>query len=582
MFKIIYRVLTLLKWEKSTIIFIVLTSLIFSFLVLVEPILYWKIIDTLVSFEWKDIWWYSDLFDVIKIWVFLWIFIIVLKLYFSIASDVLSHKGFHRNVKRFYEKVLDLSMSFHSNSNSWELVKKITKWADNIFETGHDLFRKSLSELFTIIILIPLVLYLNLKLWLFVLFLWFISSLIIYFVATKVAIKQDKVEKYYTKMSKLYADTFSNINVVKSFWLKTDRISRLKEISDKTFKEQYPILKLWWFLASFSQILTTIIYLWIIIFWTYLFFRWYSTIWEIVMFLSFSTILLSAIESLTRSYQDFFRRVSSIKDFFEILDTQLKVQDKKDALVIPRVKWIIEYDNVTFSYDGKRDVLKNLSFKVSSWEKVAFVGHTWSWKSTIINLLLRFYDVSKWEIKIDSTNIYDITQESLRKNIWVVFQDSSMFNTSIIENIRLDNYEISVDKIYEVAKKAHAHDFIEKLPKWYDTIVWERWVKLSWWEKQRLAIARTLLKDAPILILDEATSALDTQTEVFLQESFEELMKWRTTFIIAHRLSTIRKVDRIFVMDSWKIVEEWTYDELSKKWWYFTKLVEAQVKGFLN
>ena len=582
MFKIIYRVLTLFKKEGLKIFLLLLSSIIFSLLVLLEPILYWKIIDILISFELTTQWWFNKLYNTIIFWLILWISVIFLKLFISISSDILSHKIFHKNIKLFYEKVLDLSMGFHNNSNSWELVKKITKWADNIFETGHDLFRKSLSEFFTIIILIPLVLYLNLKLWLFVLFLWLLSSLIIFSVASRVVKRQDKIEKHYTKMSKLYADTFSNINVVKSFCLKTDRVSILKEISQKAFNEQYPILKLWWFLDSFSKILTTVIYLWIIIFWTFLYFNWETSIWEIVMFLAFSTILLSSIESLTWSYEDFFWRVSPIKDFFEIIDTQIKVQDKKDAIIMPKAKWIIEYNNVTFSYDGKRDVLKNLNFKVNSREKVAFVGHTWSWKSTIINMLLRFYNVSRWEIKIDSININDVTQESLRKNIWVVFQDSSMFNTSIIENIRLDNYEASIEDIYKVAKKSHAHDFIEKLPNWYDTIVWERWVKLSWWEKQRLAIARTLLKDAPILILDEATSALDTQTEVFLQDSFEELMKWRTTFIIAHRLSTIRKVDRIFVMDSWEIVEEWTYEELKNKWWFFTKLVEAQVKGFLK
>lgn len=274
--------------------------------------------------------------------------------------------------------------------------------------------------------------------------------------------------------------------------------------------------------------------------------------------------------------------MAGVKDYFEILDTKMEVQDRPGAKTLKKVKWEVDFRGVAFSYDGKRQILEGINMSVAVWEKIAFVGHTGSGKTTMTNLILRFFEAQKWDILIDGISIYDITEESLRKNIWVVFQENSLFNTTILENIKLDNRKASRKKIEEVAKKSHAADFIDKLSYGLDTIVWERGVKLSGWEKQRLAIARAFLKDAPILILDEATSALDAETEKYLQWSFDALMKGRTTFIIAHRLSTIQKADRIFVFDNGRIVEEGSYEQLIWKKWAFAKLVAAQTWGFVD
>ena len=226
------------------------------------------------------------------------------------------------------------------------------------------------------------------------------------------------------------------------------------------------------------------------------------------MFLSFSAIFLSSIEDLTWTLEGMFWRLAGIKDYFEILDTTIEIRDKPWAKKLGKIKGEIEFKDLTFSYDKKRKVLKNINIKVEAGEKIAFVGHTGSGKTTMTNMLLRFFDPQKWDITIDNTSIYDITQESLRKNIGIVFQDNSLFNTTILENIRLDSKAIRKD-IERVAKKSHSTDFIKNLSDGLDTVVGERWVKLSGGEKQRLAIARAFLKDAPILILDEATSALD-------------------------------------------------------------------------
>jgi len=482
----------------------------------------------------------------------------------------------------FFNHVLNLSFKFHTNSASWKLVKKITKWWDSMFMVGLEIFRRVLFNIFIIIILAPLMIYFNLELGLFVVIFWFILGWIAFYLAVKTFKKQDEIEQYYTEISSLFWDAFSNISIVKSFTLINRKLRELKLLSKKVLTKQYPILYFWGFLVSLSKIMSIIISIWIIIFWSFLFIEWKITVWELVMFLSFSSILISTIETLMWSLQDTFWRLSSIREYLEIIDTKIDVEDKKWAKDIKKVKWKVEFRDLTFSYDSKREVLKDINIVVNPWEKIAFVWHTWSWKTTMTNVLFRFYDPQKWQVLIDDIDIKDITQSSLRKNIAAVFQDSSMFNTTILENIRLDKIDATLEEVEAVAVKSHSMDFINNLSNWFDTIVWERWVKLSWWEKQRLSIARAFLKDAPILVLDEATSALDTETEKYLQTSFEELMKWRTTFIIAHRLSTIRKADRIFVFKSGKIIESGTYRELKNAWWFFKKLIDSQIEGFID
>ena len=582
MFKVIYRVIFLLKNRKKTVFALIFANLFFAILVLLEPIFFKKIIDILVGY---DHWNTSSMWLLVTTliaWVIVALITILIRLWVSIFSDRMSHDEYDNYIKAFYDKVLELSMRFHLNSNSWLLVKQITKWTDGIFEVQLNFFRRILPNIFTIVILMPMVLYFNMKLWLFVVTIGIISAALTFFLATRTFDKQRKVEYLYSDLSSLYWDTFSNIAIVKSFTLEKQRQKALKNLTNKRVSIQYPILNWWWIIVSFSKIIHIIVSIWVITFWSYLYFKWEISIWEIVMFLSFTSLFLFAIDDLTWTLDTMFWRLAWIKDYFKLIDTPVEVQDAVDAKKMRKVKWNVEFKNLTFSYDNKRKVLKNINLKVKSWEKIAFVWHTGSGKTTMTNMLLRFFEPQSWKVLIDDKDISEVTQESLRKNIWLVFQDNSLFNTSIEKNIKFWKKWISRKKIKEISKKSYSDDFISKLSEWLDTLVWERWIKLSGWEKQRLAIARAFLKDAPILVLDEATSALDANTEEHLQKSFRELMKWRTTFIIAHRLSTIRDADRICVFKDGKIIEEGNYKELIKKWWHFSNLVESQIKWFID
>ena len=242
----------------------------------------------------------------------------------------------------------------------------------------------------------------------------------------------------------------------------------------------------------------------------------------------------------------------------------------------------IVFKNVSFSYTGGNPVLKNFNLNIASGERVGLVGSSGAGKSTITKLLLRFADTVEGSILIDGQDIKNITQNELRSVISYVPQESILFHRTIRENISYSKPNATDEEIIAVAKKAHADEFVSKLPHGYDTLVGERGVKLSGGERQRIAIARAMLKDSPILVLDEATSSLDSISESYIQEAFGELMKGKTTIVIAHRLSTIQKMDRIIVLDRGQILEEGTHQELLKKDGLYADLWNHQTGGFLQ
>jgi ABC-type multidrug transport system fused ATPase/permease subunit len=262
---------------------------------------------------------------------------------------------------------------------------------------------------------------------------------------------------------------------------------------------------------------------------------------------------------------------------FEIMDTQPEVADRPGAVApAGRLRGEVVARNVSFHYRPEIPVLKGVSFEVRAGERIALVGPSGAGKSTLIKLLMRFYDVTEGAITLDGYDLRDLPLAYLRGQIGLVQQEPFLFNGTVRENIAYGDLAASQTRIEEVATAARAHEFIIELPEKYDTWIGERGVKLSVGQKQRIAIARALLKDPPIIIFDEATSNIDTETEVKIREALVELTRNRTTFIIAHRLSTLRHVDRIFVVDGGRLVEEGTHDVLLARSGLYSTLYEAQ------
>ena len=272
------------------------------------------------------------------------------------------------------------------------------------------------------------------------------------------------------------------------------------------------------------------------------------------------------------------RTIASGERIFEILDTQADVRDKPGAKPIGKIEGRVTFENVSFAYDGVNMVLKNINLDVSPGETVAILGGTGSGKTTLINLIPRFYDVTEGRILIDGMDIWDVTVESLRRQIGIVTQETFLFSASLRDNIAYGKPEATDHEIMEAAKAAHIHDFIMSLPDGYDTIIGERGVGLSGGQKQRVAIARALLMDARILLLDESTSSVDVETEMQIQQAFSRLLKDRTAFIIAQRLSTVRDADRVIVLDNGRIAEEGTHEELLQLGGIYTAIYNLQFR----
>lgn len=300
-------------------------------------------------------------------------------------------------------------------------------------------------------------------------------------------------------------------------------------------------------------------------------------------FLAFSTYISmfwSPVRNLANFYNKLITNISSAERVFDILDTEPDIKDREGAGELPDIQGEVVFDHVSFAYSDEpgRMVLNDVSFKIKPGETIALVGPTGAGKTTIVNLISRFYDITKGEVYVDGYSLRDVTIESLRKQMGVMTQDNFLFSGTIRDNIRYGRLEATDEEVEEAAKAVNAHEFIMNLENGYDTEISERGARLSIGQRQLLAFARTMVSMPRILILDEATSSIDTHTELLVQKGIEVLLKGRTSFVIAHRLSTIRKADRIFVVDDGRIVEEGNHDQLMEKQGAYYGLYQAQFK----
>lgn len=293
-------------------------------------------------------------------------------------------------------------------------------------------------------------------------------------------------------------------------------------------------------------------------------------------FMASLIMLYEPIKKINKENHNVQQGLAASQRVFEIIDRQPEVMERLDAVALEKVDGVIDFEEVSFRYDEKM-ILNNINLRIEKNEVIAVVGKSGAGKTTLVNLIPRFYDITQGLIRVDGTDIRDVTLDSLRRNIALVTQDVILFNDTIRSNIAY-GVEPDEERLYEATRMAFAHDFILKLPKGYDTIVGEKGVRLSGGQKQRIAIARALYKNAPILILDEATSSLDAQSEIEVQKALENLMKGRTTIIIAHRLSTIINAHRIIVIDKGMVVQEGTHTSLIEQEGPYRKLYEIQFR----
>jgi ATP-binding cassette subfamily B protein len=571
------RVLALLGSDRRLGIYLAIANLALAAAAFAEPVLFGRIIDALTGSK-ADIaagdW--SQLTTLVAAWVGFGLFTIVCGVTVALHADRLAHRRRQRVLTSFFEHVLQLPQSFHHSAHSGRLMKIMLSGTDALWALWLDFFRESFAAVMSLLILLPLSLYLNWVLGSVLIAVCVIFAAITGLVMNRTETLQRSVEGHYSDLAERASDTLGNIALVQGFARVEAEVMGLRNVADKLLAAQMPVLSWWAVVAVMTRSATTLTMLAIFLIGVSLHLHGSTTIGSIVMFMSFAGTLIGQLEKVVRFINTVFMDAPRLREFFNVLDTESEVRDRPDAVDPGRVRGLVEFRDVAFSYDGKRSAVADLNFTALPGETIALVGGTGAGKSTALALLHRAFDPQSGTIQIDGVNIRDLQLRALRRNIGVVFQEALLLNRSIAENMRVGRPDATLDDMRAAAARAQALDFIEHTPDGFEAPVGERGRSLSGGERQRLSIARALLKDPPILILDEATSALDVATEVKVQAALDEVMKDRTTFVIAHRLSTVRNATRILVFEHGRIVETGTFDELVAMGGRFAALARAQ------
>ncbi len=543
-----------------------------------EPVLFGRIIDRLTGggSQAATAVTFSSLLPLLLAWVAFGLFTIGAGVLVALHADRLSHRRRLTTMATYFEHVLELPLAFHTSTHSGRVLKVMLEGSNGMAWLWLGFFRDHFAAIISLTILLPLTLFLNWRLGALLVVLVVVFTILTAIVLRKTEEMQGTVEGFHSRLAEQASDALGNVPVIQSFTRVAAETGALRSTISQLLAAQTPVLS-WWALASIAtRAAATLTVTSIFMLGTWLHLQGYATVGDVVMFMSIATMLIGRLEQVVGFVNQLFLQAPKMREFYEILDTAPSVHDRPHAQNLDRFEGRVEFDNVSFSYDGKRTAIADVSFTIEPGQNVALVGSTGSGKSTTLGLLHRAFDPQSGAIRIDGIDIRDICLASLRRNIGVVFQEPMLFARSIRENLQVGRPGATDEEMRVALERAQAIEFIQRQSDGLDSVIGERGRSLSGGERQRLSIARALLKNPPVLILDEATSALDASTEKKLQAALDEVMRGRTTFVIAHRLATIRNADRILVFDGGRVIESGTFDELVARGERFAELARAQ------
>jgi len=475
-----------------------------------------------------------------------------------------------------YEKVVSLPISFFSEKRKGDIIARMTadvrevQWASLI--VLDIIVKEPLTILFTVIVMLLM----NVKLTLFIFVFTPIAGYIISLIGKKLKKASHKVQQLNSKFLSHIEETLSGIKIIKGFNAEPLFDRKFKHITESIYKTGSNLINRQNLAHPVSEFLGVMVIV------TILWYGGHMVLVEktlspavFITFISLAYNVLTPAKAISKAGYTIRKGMASVERIFTILDAKNPLEDKPGAIVKNTFEKDIVFDGVYFKYE-EEFVLKNVHFTIDKGETVALVGQSGSGKSTIANLLMRFYDVSKGSIKVDGIDLRNMTKKSLRNLMGLVTQDSILFNDTVRNNIALGKPGATMEEVIQAAKIANAHDFIMELPKGYDTNIGDSGNRLSGGQKQRLNIARAILKNPPVMVLDEATSALDTESEKLVQDALDKLMANRTSVVIAHRLSTIKNADKILVMHRGEIVEMGSHQQLMQQKGVYHNLIMLQ------
>ena len=461
-----------------------------------------------------------------------------------------------------FKKLQRLSVSFYDKNKTGTIMSYVTNDVNALQSAMVENTIEMITEGFILIGSVVAMIYLDWRLTLFTVctfpvVLWFME-----FFGKKIRKTGGRIQECTADITSVLQESVASARVIKSFVREDYEVDRFDVENKANFRANMKNAQLMATLTPVVELVAAIVVTMII---------WYGgnnvingtiTAGSLVAFLTYAVNISNPIKRLTRVIGNIQKALAAAQRVFMIIDMPEEIAESRDAKQLPEVSGKVEFQNVSFAYNDKGNVITDLSFSVKPGEVIAIVGPSGAGKSTIANLLPRFYDVNKGDIKIDGHSVREVTLDSLREQVGIVPQETMLFNGSVYNNILYGRLDATKEEIEAAAKAANAHDFIMQLTDGYETKLGDRGVNLSGGQRQRIAIARAILKNPRILILDEATSALDTESERVVQEALDRLMVGRTSFVIAHRLSTVKNADKILVLEKGNLVESGTHDEL--------------------
>ncbi|HKR81732.1 MAG TPA: ABC transporter ATP-binding protein [Candidatus Saccharimonadales bacterium] len=491
-------------------------------------------------------------------------------------GDMLSAKLQRFMSLRYYEHLLSLPQRYFDTELSGKIINRMNRGISQISTFTQVFSNNFLQFIFSTVFSLAIIAHYS---WEVALMLFALYPIFI-FLTGKTSNKWQNYQKEINQEQDVatgrFAEAIGQVRVVKSFLQEKRELSFFHHRFDKIVNTTRPQSLFWHKQDVWRRLVLNLIFLAVFVFVFVETARGRYTVGTMVLLIQYAMLIRIPIFSISFLVDNTQRAIANTKDYFEVMDVRPEITDRPDAKKLVTSQAEISFENVTFGYKHDEPVLRDINLTIKPDTKVALVGESGEGKTTLTNLVLRLYEVTKGAVRIDGQDINEVTQESLRKNIGIVFQEPALFSGTIRENITYANPHASKAQVVAAAKAANAHEFIQKFEKGYDTEIGERGLRLSGGQKQRLAIARALLKDAPILILDEATSSLDSKSEQMVQEALERLMKGRTTLIIAHRLSTIQNVDQIITLRGGRVDEIGSPEELSKSDGIYAQLLKLQ------
>jgi subfamily B ATP-binding cassette protein MsbA len=478
---------------------------------------------------------------------------------------------------KLYEQIQKQSLSFFTEYSTGLLMSRITNDVLSVQTAASEAITALVKDSFMLMSLVGVIFYTDWKLALIAIVVFPLTIYPISLFGKKMRNVTTSTQVTMGTLNSLLQETISGTRIVKAFGMEKYESKRFAMENERLFKYNMKAVSVNAISSPFMDFLGGLGIAAVIFYGGYNVLHGTSTPGTFFSFIAALFMLYEPVKRLTNINNTINQGIAGADRIFSIIDLTPDIEDKSGAINLPPIKHGIDIENVTFRYE-KNPVLKNVNLSIKAGEVVAFVGMSGGGKTSLVNLIPRFYDVNEGRILIDSYDIRDVSLQSLRSQIAIVTQQTILFNDTVKNNIAYGDIERTEDDIINAAKAANAHDFIMRLPNGYDANIGELGTKLSGGEKQRLSIARALLKNAPILILDEATSSLDTEAEIEVQDALDNLMRGRTTLVIAHRLSTVRNADRIIALVNGEIVEEGDHETLLKKKGEYFRLYNLQFK----